>query len=99
MRPYQEHPESVFFYLLDEIQVILIDTVLRTRGERAFIFNQSQHWYTLRRFGSSESYEDGAGSGHWFNLNSGLAVPEWVSKLYLHMFIQQAEADGIWISL
>ncbi|KAE9411463.1 Josephin-domain-containing protein [Gymnopus androsaceus JB14] len=59
--------------------------------ERAFIFNQSQHWYTLRRFGSSE---EGEGSSHWFNLNSSLDQPEWVSKLYLHMFIQQAEADG-----
>ncbi|KAJ3858473.1 Josephin-domain-containing protein [Lentinula novae-zelandiae] len=62
--------------------------------ERAFIFNSQQHWYTLRRFGVSESYQDGAGSGHWFNLNSSLPGPEWVSKLYLSMFIQAAETDG-----
>ncbi|KAJ3899682.1 Josephin-domain-containing protein [Lentinula edodes] len=62
--------------------------------ERAFIFNSQQHWYTLRRFGASESYQDGAGSGHWFNLNSSLPSPEWVSKLYLSMFIQAAETDG-----
>ncbi|KIK67391.1 hypothetical protein GYMLUDRAFT_37504 [Collybiopsis luxurians FD-317 M1] len=62
--------------------------------ERAFILNQQQHWYTLRRFGASESSEGGTISGHWFNLNSYLPGPEWVSKLYLQMFLQQAEADG-----
>ncbi|KAJ3803030.1 Josephin-domain-containing protein [Lentinula aff. detonsa] len=66
----------------------------RPEEERAFIFNQQQHWYTLRRFGSSQSFQGGAGSGHWFNLNSSLPSPEWVSKLYLTMFIQAAEADG-----
>ncbi|KAJ4483393.1 Josephin-domain-containing protein [Lentinula aciculospora] len=62
--------------------------------ERAFIFNQHQHWYTVRRFGSSESFDNGAGSGHWFNLNSSLPSPEWLSRLYLSMFIRAAEADG-----
>ncbi|KAF9071738.1 Josephin-domain-containing protein [Rhodocollybia butyracea] len=61
--------------------------------ERAFIFNQQQHWYTLRRFGPSESFENTV-SGHWFNLNSSIPEPEWVSKLYLSMFIHAAEADG-----
>ncbi|KAJ7072306.1 Josephin-domain-containing protein [Mycena amicta] len=49
----------------------------------AFILNYEQHWFTLRRFGP-----------HWFNLNSFSARPEWVSKLYLGMVLQQAEADG-----
>ncbi|KAJ7287502.1 Josephin-domain-containing protein [Mycena rebaudengoi] len=48
----------------------------------AFILNYEQHWFTLRRFGP-----------HWFNLNS-FAKPESVSKLYLGMVLQQAEADG-----
>ncbi|KAF7321298.1 Josephin domain-containing protein [Mycena kentingensis (nom. inval.)] len=49
----------------------------------AFILNYEQHWFALRRFGS-----------HWFNLNSFVAKPEWVSKTYLGMVLQQAEADG-----
>ncbi|KAF7376164.1 Josephin domain-containing protein [Mycena sanguinolenta] len=48
----------------------------------AFVLNYEQHWFTLRRFGP-----------HWFNLNS-FTKPEWISKLYLGMVLQQAEADG-----
>ncbi|KAJ6625615.1 Josephin-domain-containing protein [Mycena sp. CBHHK59/15] len=48
----------------------------------AFILNCQEHWFTLRRFGP-----------HWFNLNSFI-TPEWISKLYLGMVLQQAEADG-----
>jgi hypothetical protein len=39
------------------------------------------------------------GNGHWFNLNSFLPAPEWVSKMYLGMVLQQAEAEGTWIRL
>ncbi|KAK7057172.1 Josephin domain-containing protein [Favolaschia claudopus] len=52
-------------------------------GQLAFILNYEQHWFSLRRFGP-----------HWFNLNSFIAKPEWVSNLYLGMVLQQAEADG-----
>ncbi|KAJ6593923.1 Josephin-domain-containing protein [Mycena capillaripes] len=48
----------------------------------AYILNLESHWFTLRRFGP-----------HWFNLNS-FSKPEWISKLYLGMVLQQAEADG-----
>lgn len=34
------------------------------------------------------------GEGHWYNLNSILRSPEWVSRTYLNMFLQQAEEDG-----
>ncbi|KAI0256036.1 Josephin-domain-containing protein [Lactifluus subvellereus] len=56
--------------------------------QRAFILNCDQHWFTLRRFGNSE------GVGPWFNLNSSLNRPEWISETYLGMVLQQAEADG-----
>ncbi|KAJ7218046.1 Josephin-domain-containing protein [Mycena pura] len=49
----------------------------------AFILNFEQHWFTLRRVGP-----------HWFNLNSFSAKPEWISKLYLGMVLQQAETEG-----
>jgi hypothetical protein len=35
------------------------------------------------------------GNGHWFNLNSFLQEPEWVSKTYLGMVLQQSEAEGL----
>ncbi|KAI0266700.1 Josephin-domain-containing protein [Gloeopeniophorella convolvens] len=60
----------------------------RPQDQHAFILNYEHHWFTLRRFGAAE------GAGHWFNLNSFLDQPEWVSKTYLGMVLQQAEAEG-----
>ncbi|KAF5370893.1 hypothetical protein D9758_002032 [Tetrapyrgos nigripes] len=61
----------------------------------AFILNHEQHWYTLRRFGPALSnFRNDPGHGHWFNLNSFLSKPEWVGRLYLSMFLHQAESEG-----
>lgn len=61
----------------------------------AFILHLENHWFTLRRFGLVSPNPDAdSGEGHWFNLNSFLEAPEWVSRLYLGMVLQQAEADG-----
>ena len=54
----------------------------------AFVLNQNQHWYTLRRFGNL------AENGHWFDLDSSKSSPQWISKTYLGMFLQQAEQEG-----
>ncbi|KAI0630092.1 Josephin-domain-containing protein [Trametes polyzona] len=65
--------------------------------QMGFILNQSQHWYALRRFGHvspNPALEADPGDSHWFNLNSFLSVPERISKLYLGMFLQQAEMEG-----
>ncbi|KAI0645966.1 Josephin-domain-containing protein [Trametes meyenii] len=65
--------------------------------QMGFILNQSQHWYSLRRFGRvspDPALESDPGDGHWFNLNSFLATPERIGKLYLGMFLQQAEQEG-----
>lgn len=59
-------------------------------NQTAFVLNQNQHWYTLRRFGDLSI----PGDGHWFNLDSNKRQPQWISKLYLGMFLQQAESDG-----
>lgn len=59
-------------------------------NQTAFVLNQNQHWYTLRRFGDLAI----PGDGHWFNLDSTKRQPQWISKLYLGMFLQQAESDG-----
>ncbi|KAK0454825.1 Josephin-domain-containing protein [Armillaria borealis] len=61
----------------------------------AFILNYQQHWYTLRRFGpASPVLAEDSGIGHWFDLNSLLPEPRWISKTFLGMVLQQAEADG-----
>jgi Ataxin-3 len=60
-----------------------------------FIFNLAEHWFTLRRFGPADAdISKDEGIGHWFNLNSFLPDPEWVSRTYLGMVIQQAETEG-----
>jgi ataxin-3 len=65
------------------------------RKIQAFILNLDQHWFTLRRFGdASPLIEADEGNGLWFNLNSSLPAPEWLSKTYLGMVISQAEAEG-----
>ncbi|EPQ57220.1 Josephin-domain-containing protein [Gloeophyllum trabeum ATCC 11539] len=62
----------------------------RPHEQLGFILNLEQHWFTLRRFGQTASI----GESHWFNLNSFLESPEWVSKTYLGMVLQQAETEG-----
>lgn len=66
--------------------------------QMGFILNQSQHWYALRRFGRvspDPALDADPGDGHWFNLNSFLTKPERIGKLYLGMFLQQAETEGM----
>ncbi|KAI9458551.1 Josephin-domain-containing protein [Russula earlei] len=60
----------------------------RPQDQRAFILNCDQHWFTLRKFGDPD------GVGPWFNLNSSIDRPDWVSETYLGILLQQAEADG-----
>ncbi|KAF9531669.1 Josephin-domain-containing protein [Crepidotus variabilis] len=64
-------------------------------NQLGFILNLEQHWFTLRRFGDANPDMDlDEGNGHWFNLNSFLKDPEWVSRTYLGMVLQQSEAEG-----
>ncbi|KAI8924872.1 Josephin-domain-containing protein [Entophlyctis helioformis] len=55
-------------------------------SQDAFICNLDQHWFTLRRFGGSPN--------RWYNLNSTLNEPQYVSDTYLGMLITQLEAEG-----
>ncbi|CAG8626215.1 10156_t:CDS:2, partial [Scutellospora calospora] len=55
--------------------------------EDAYICNLREHWFTLRRFGGMKS--------RWYNLDSILNGPEWISQLYLGMLLKQLETDGI----
>jgi ataxin-3 len=50
---------------------------------KAFICNHAAHWFALRRFGS-----------HWFNLNSLNDHPEYVSPMYLNLFLGQLRQEG-----
>jgi ataxin-3 len=82
MQPYHDRPQ----YANDNPSPSVTNT--SHRDQRAFILNCEQHWFTLRRFGDSENL------GPWFNLDSSLDRPEWVSETYLGVLLQQAEADG-----
>jgi ataxin-3 len=81
MQPYHDQPQYAYH--------IPSTSIINTphRDQRAFILNCDEHWFTLRRFGDS-------GVGPWFNLDSSLGRPEWVSETYLGIWLQQAEADG-----
>lgn len=58
---------------------------LTHREQSGFILNLASHWFTLRRFGYST---------RWYNLNSFLPEPQWISPTYLDMVLKQAEAEG-----
>ncbi|CAG8741972.1 16903_t:CDS:2 [Gigaspora rosea] len=55
--------------------------------EEAYICNLREHWFTLRRFGGIKS--------RWYNLDSLLNGPEWISQIYLGMLLNQLETEGI----
>ena len=50
---------------------------------QAFICNHRQHWFTIRKFGN-----------HWFNLNSLLPKPVYITATHLHMFLAQLQQEG-----
>ena len=86
MKPYQSEPQ----YVAMSSNLLLLTIFSSSSNQTAFVLNHNQHWYTLRRFGNTSI----PGDGHWFNLDSTKHQPQWISKLYLGMFLQQAENDG-----
>lgn len=58
---------------------------LTHRDQAGFILNLQNHWFTLRRFKFNS---------RWYNLNSFLRQPEWISPTYLQLVLAQAEAEG-----
>ena len=49
----------------------------------AYIFHMENHWFCIRRFNDV-----------WFNLNSLLKRPKYMSSLYLTEYLQQMEQEG-----
>eukprot|EP01090_Pellita_catalonica_P018361 TRINITY_DN5903_c0_g1_i1.p1 TRINITY_DN5903_c0_g1~~TRINITY_DN5903_c0_g1_i1.p1 ORF type:complete len:298 (-),score=50.41 TRINITY_DN5903_c0_g1_i1:820-1713(-) len=52
-------------------------------GEKAFICNLASHWLTIRKF-----------NGHWFNFNSLLDKPQYLSTFYLSAFMDTLQMKG-----
>uniref|UniRef100_A0A6M2DMQ2 ubiquitinyl hydrolase 1 n=1 Tax=Xenopsylla cheopis TaxID=163159 RepID=A0A6M2DMQ2_XENCH len=50
---------------------------------KAFICNHQNHWFCVRRFGSE-----------WFNLNSLLSGPKYMSDTYLTEFLNELQSSG-----
>lgn len=50
----------------------------------AFIFHQENHWFCIRRFAGDV----------WFNLNSVLDSPKFMSNIYIAEYLQQMEQEG-----
>ncbi|CAG8472457.1 17532_t:CDS:2 [Acaulospora colombiana] len=55
-------------------------------NEIAYICNLAEHWFTLRRFGGNAS--------RWYNLDSLLSGPKFISQTYLGMLLSQLENEG-----
>jgi len=55
-------------------------------NEKAFILNSHQHWFTIRKFGE-----------YWYNLNSTLPEPQFVSNTFLGMLLAQHQNDGYFV--
>ncbi|KAJ3209152.1 Ataxin-3 [Dinochytrium kinnereticum] len=55
-------------------------------SQKAFILNFEQHWFCIRRFGSSRK--------RWYNLDSTKNQPTHVSEMYLSLLLKQFESDG-----
>lgn len=51
----------------------------------AFLLNHEQHWFAVRRFGSSERF---------YSLDSQLPQPQWISAMYLGLSLFEAERSG-----
>lgn len=62
------------------------------RQQTGFILHLAQHWFPLRRFAPNPPH--GAAIKRWYNLNSFLQQPEWISPTYLKMVLTQAEQEG-----
>lgn len=63
---------------------------------QAFIFNMDSHWFCVRRFENIETGPNIAAkdSFAFFNLNSLLSKPEYMSSLYLTEYLKQMLAEG-----
>lgn len=63
---------------------------------QAFIFNMDSHWFCVRRFQNIKTGPNIAAkdSFAFFNLNSLLSKPEYMSSLYLTEYLKQMLTEG-----
>ncbi|ORX55267.1 Josephin-domain-containing protein [Piromyces finnis] len=65
-------------------QIIKNDKV-KPAEEKAYICNLHEHWFTIRKFYSKY---------RWYNLNSTLETPEWLSETYLELYLNDIQRQG-----
>ncbi|RIB27128.1 Machado-joseph disease protein MJD, partial [Gigaspora rosea] len=85
----QNMDDSGFFsvqVLSHALKVWNLELVPVGSEEGPYICNLREHWFTLRRFGGIKS--------RWYNLDSLLNGPEWISQIYLGMLLNQLETEG-----
>jgi len=58
---------------------------IKPAEEKAYICNLHEHWFTLRKFYSKY---------RWYNLNSTLDAPEWLSETYLELYLDDVQRQG-----
>ncbi|GAA5945436.1 hypothetical protein JCM1841_001509, partial [Sporobolomyces salmonicolor] len=51
----------------------------------AFLLNHQLHWFSIRRFGPPSRF---------YNLDSCIPAPQWISEMYLGLTLREAELQG-----
>ncbi|GAA5907034.1 hypothetical protein JCM5296_006573 [Sporobolomyces johnsonii] len=51
----------------------------------AFLLNHQLHWFSIRRFGPPSRF---------YNLDSCISAPQWISEMYLGLTLREAELQG-----
>lgn len=71
--------------------VILLPTeragthVTTRRLIEGFLLNHQLHWFSIRRFGTQDRF---------YNLDSCITQPQWISAMYLGLTLREAERQG-----
>lgn len=74
---------------IDSEEALLTNPRRDPQQEQAFILNLNEHWFAIRRFGGAAGFP----VTYW-NLNSTQSGPEFISEMYLSLFLDQLRREG-----
>jgi hypothetical protein len=60
-------------------------TAIFRRLIEGFLLNHQLHWFSIRRFGTQDRF---------YNLDSCISHPQWISAMYLGLTLREAERQG-----
>lgn len=84
MQQVHDRPEYVF-RSLPKVPLALNLKTPRDRLVEAFLLNHQLHWFSIRQFGNSDRF---------YNLDSCIPEPVWISAMYLGLTLREMERQG-----